>query len=636
MILNFPRPFPDETLYSLLARYNWLQPLDSPRDAARQLFGARHATAVVDLPARLAALAAEIGDPDILSAQSLIRNHTLLPLYSPFLPPARLARLERDMAGNGGKTLHVRAGIMASGVKPPARLLFCPSCAAAERGQTGEAYWHRLHQAAGVFICPVHGVFLEESSIERLFRSNRHVFVPAQDVVSECLPRRIKPADPEHQTLLRIATDSAWLLQNFRAGSQLADLRRRYSSRAMELEYVTGYGRIRWEQMLKEFRHRYTACLLEKLQCSLPTDGSDHWMARILRRPRSVQAPLRHLVLLNFLGMTAETFFGPETPVPLFGSGPWGCENPVCPAFGQMCIREVQIQHSHEHGQPIGVFVCPVCGRMECRISVGNQEKAWIRDFGSVWNSELKSLWLNPKVSLRYMARQLGVDPTTVKRHAAKAGLPFPRLGRRLTGKNGPPKIGVPLKSSLHELEKRRTQWVELQRGFPSKCASELRRLAPACYAYLYRHDKDWLGLHSPRRVSSYVRPSRVNWENRDSTVLQLVADAKKALLYEAGRPKRISLAALGRKAGVLTWLQKHLLKMPRTRALLDSTVESHIDFARRRIVWTARQLKLNGNSMRKWRILRHARLRPETATDPIIEMAIRATGNSRTTAGSM
>lgn len=631
MILSFPRPFKDEALYSLIARHHWLFPLKSLKAAARYSFAVPHATAVVDLPGRLGTLEAQIGDHEIQSVRSLIQNHTLLPLYAPFLPPARVAQLERDMAGNNGSAVHFRAGIMASKIQPPGRLMFCPTCAAEERERTGEAYWHRLHQATGVFICPLHGVFLEESAIERLFRSNRHVFVPAQDVIPECLPRRIEPANPEHRTLLHIAIDAAWLLQHFRAGNELPDLQRQYSNRAMELGYVSGYGQIRWERLLAEFRQRYSIGVLEKLQCPSPTGNSDHWIARILRRPRTVQAPLRHVLLLDFIGMTAEAFFGTETPVPLFGSGPWACENPVCPAFEQLIIREVHLEHSHEHGQPIGVFVCPVCGHMECRLPVGNQESVWTRDYGPIWSAELKALWLNPEVSLRSIATRLGVDPMTVKRHAAKAGLPFPRNGRRLTGKNGPPKIGAPPKSNLEELEKRRMEWLELQRRFPSKSIAELRRLAPACYAYLYRHDQDWLGLHSPRRISSCVRQSRVNWRDRDGAVVQLLAAAKKALLSEAGRPKRISLAALGRRAGVLAWVQKHLLKMPRAKALLVSAVESHTDFARRRIAWAARQLEINSMPIKKWRLLCYARLRPKIAADPGVQMAIQTVINSKT-----
>lgn len=165
MLVNFPKPFADELLYSLIARHLWLQPSTSLKCAAERAFGSRNALAVVDLPARLGALSAAIGVETGMNVQSLIRNHTLLPLYSPFIPTQRLAVIEQDLTENGGGAVHFRVGIMAGRVRPAFRLRFCPLCAADERAKYGEAYWHRLHQAAGVFVCPEHHSFLEESAV---------------------------------------------------------------------------------------------------------------------------------------------------------------------------------------------------------------------------------------------------------------------------------------------------------------------------------------------------------------------------------------------------------------------------------------------------------------------------------------
>jgi hypothetical protein len=623
MVLNFPRPFKDELLYGLIARHFWLSPLKSLSHMARQVFASGHATAVVDLPGRLESLQAAIGDSAPLTVQSLIRDHTLLPLHAPFMPPARLALIERDLMGNGGGAVHVRAGIMASKVQPAGRLLFCPSCAIEERGQTGEAYWHRVHQAPGVFVCPVHRVFLEESSVQRRFRGTRHRFVPAEDAIPVCLPRPIEETNPEHQILLHIAVDTAWLLENFSAGKELVDLQERYMTRAMELGYATGSRSIRWKLLLPEFRRRYSGELLQRLQCPLPTDSSDHWMARILRRPRAVQSPLRHLVLLQFMGMTAQTFFKRDIVVPLFGAGPWMCQNPVCPSRGKQTILEVRIEHSYEHRAPVGLFTCPICHRTECSVRTGDRESAWTRDFGPIWKSELESLWTNPDISLRLMAKRLGVDPLTVKRHAAKAGLPFPRKAKRITGRNGPPEPATFSRSTLPKLDTRRAEWVNLCRQFPSEGTTHLRRLAPACYIFLFRHDRDWLRLHSPPTSNTPASPTPVNWENRDSQISRMLPDAKAALLAEGGRPKWISLAALGRKLEALAWIQHHLRKLPRTRTLLASTVESRFDFAKRRIAWATSQMRVGGSKMAEWRLIQRAGLRPEVVADPGIREAV-------------
>jgi len=187
MIPNFPRPYPDELLYSLIARQAWLQQSSSLRSFARRIFATDHALAVVDLPARIGSLLAAIGDDSGLQVQTLIRSHTLLGAYAPFIPSQRLAQIENDLAGNGGGAVHLRAGIMASRVQPPSHLRFCPQCAAEERAKTGEAYWHRLHQLACVFICPVHRVFLEPSKARAQFRRTRHEFIAAEDIIPEAV-----------------------------------------------------------------------------------------------------------------------------------------------------------------------------------------------------------------------------------------------------------------------------------------------------------------------------------------------------------------------------------------------------------------------------------------------------------------
>ena len=586
MILNFTRPQPDELLYSLVARHLWLRPLKSLKCMASRLFLAGHATAVLDLPGRLEALQASIGLGTPLTSSILIRNHTMLPLYAPFLPPARLAQVEQDLAGNGGGAVHYRTGIMASKIRPSSWLRFCPGCAAEERATTGEAYWHRLHQIAGVYVCPAHQMFLVESQARAQLRRTRQEFIPAQAVISEIKGTAIDKENPGHQTLVRIASGADWLLKNYRAGNEFADLRNKYLHHAMRLGFVTGTGRIQWQLLLEQFHQRFSPQLLQKLNCEVADKDSDHWMARILRHPRVVQAPIRHLVMMDYFGLTPAAFLQTEVPINIFGSGPWPCTNPVCPQRGNSVITEIQLEHSHEHRRPLGLLTCPVCGQVRCRVLSKDREIVWIQNYGPLWESELESLWQDPTVSLRQMARQLEADPLTVKRHAKKAGLPFPRIGKRMTTEKGVAISAPPLKSETADLAQRRIEWSALRQQFPTKSTAELRALAPACYTFLYRHDRDWHRSHCPERFAPTNAKPRVNWHIRDLQLSEQVSQAKAALRCEPGRPKRISLSALGRQLEALAWMQKHRAKLPLTAARLAVAVESHADFAHRRLAW--------------------------------------------------
>jgi hypothetical protein len=625
MILNCATPFEDELLYSLLARTKWLYRVESHKRTASWLFAVSHALAIIDLPARLGALQRVGlgfggGDP-----QHLMWNQTLLPFYAPFLPQERVVEIEHDLTKNGGRAVYCRAGIMASKTRPPSHLRFCPRCAQSERAVTGEAYWHRLHQIAGVEICPVHRVFLVNSSVRVQLRRTRQAFVPAEEVIPEVVPVPMDVSDANHQALLRISTGAAWLLSQSLSGHGLEDLRQRYLLHATEQGFATASGRIRWRRLLPEFMRRFPSSLLRQLQCEWPSGSSDHWLARMLRRPRVAQSPIRHLVLMDFLGINPESFFQRHTSAPLFGSGPWKCVNPVCPQNGHPAIDKMRMELASDRQNWVGIFTCPVCSQTRVRKPGMDQEKGRVRDYGHLWNAKLEGFWNDANISLRGVARALGVDSATVLHHAAERGLCFPRLGRRTSGKSGP-QIFAKLKPDTNiEMAKRRAEWLTLREQHPAGTVKCLRITAPACYMYLYRHDRNWLLANSPPRSKPAALVPRVDWTIRDAQVAQRVEEAARDLHREAGRPRRISLAALGRKLGVLALIQKHSARLPGTRRLLDSQVESRLQYARRRVQWVAAQLKANEKPVKSWILVRKAGLRPDLASSPDIRRVIRA-----------
>jgi hypothetical protein len=86
-------------------------------------------------------------------------------------------------------------------------------------------------------------------------------------------------------------------------------------------------------------------------------------------------------------------------------------------------------------------------------------------------------------LSVRQIGAKLGVDSMTVKRHAAKSGLAFPRAAKRVAGKGGPPKVSrspVPHDSSLRAKQE---EWLETKGRYPDDGVTDLRKRIPACYA---------------------------------------------------------------------------------------------------------------------------------------------------------
>jgi len=87
---------------------------------------------------------------------------------------------------------------------------YCPACVTNDRKCFGEAYWHRLHQIRDVWICPIHSVLLEKSGLEEKERST--MFVAAENCKLSDTPRLIDESKPHPCTMLAVARDAAWFL----------------------------------------------------------------------------------------------------------------------------------------------------------------------------------------------------------------------------------------------------------------------------------------------------------------------------------------------------------------------------------------------------------------------------------------
>ena len=166
MIEYFPDPYPDEILYSVWARYSDYVRYPSKQDVLQELFGSWKHWAGVEFPCHLGYFVDHLPLGHCYPVDWFIDHHTLLPFYSPFLPPERIKRMREQMI-NGGVNNPINRIVGVVNRKTPSPLWFhyCPTCVEHDRELFGECYWHRLHQVLGVEICPIHKTFLENSTV---------------------------------------------------------------------------------------------------------------------------------------------------------------------------------------------------------------------------------------------------------------------------------------------------------------------------------------------------------------------------------------------------------------------------------------------------------------------------------------
>lgn len=163
MIPYFPQIYPDELLYSQLARYYTASGYMTYTYAAEALFTSKTVRPDMEFVNAYTTDALQ-AITRFQTMDELVLQHTMFSYYGRFLPLKRRKAAFRalvSMAGNYHNLLPIpqrRDG-------KPRYLRYCPRCTANDREQYGETYWHRIHQMTGLRVCPIHQCYLMDSGV---------------------------------------------------------------------------------------------------------------------------------------------------------------------------------------------------------------------------------------------------------------------------------------------------------------------------------------------------------------------------------------------------------------------------------------------------------------------------------------
>lgn len=619
MLSFFPAPYPDELLYSVLARYQVRSGNTSPKMTMTEVFGTSSVTAVVDMPSCIDALAARIPKEKRVKAIDLIMNNTLFPYYTAFLDKKRIKAVVAAMSGDRGGSIHTMVGIMASTVSTPKYLRFCLECFKEDRDRYGEYYWHRMHQIPGVILCPSHKSMIQDSTVN-LSNQNRHEFIAADDNNCITRPVEIKCSDLDLESLLQLSKDIEWIIRRYDVIRSEVDsdagLRDRYMSMLKEKGYATVNGRVYQGELISSFIEFYGHSFLKMVQSEVEYKDESNWLSGIVRKHRKSFHPVRHLLLMRFLSGSAEEFFKNATVYMPFGKGPWPCLNPAADHYKKFVIKNIKVTHCSDTKLPVGTFEC-LCGFVYSRRGPDASENdlykiGRIQCFGSIWEEKLRRLVNDKNIGLREAARQLRADPKTIKIYSKRLG-----IKTKWDETNGKTDEGIGISDTESTVEKNETMleyhrnvWISLIKANPCASKTRLRKLAKAHYAWLYRHHKDWLDENSPKPRNIPKNKYRVDWQKRDAEFIKKAKVTVNEILMIKGKPVRVSLSKVGKMVGQLGLLEKHLDKMPRTKAYFESVIETYSDYRKRRIKWAIQELSNLGNEPKEWNVMRKAGIR--------------------------
>lgn len=604
MLPFFPTPYPDELFYSICARYHKRSANISIKATVKDLFGSASVCAVADFPTHFDYLCGLLPEGTLNTADRLIYGHTMLPLYRLFLPKVREKNLVAWMKGSTrGNSIHVAIGAVSSCIPLPGFFRYCRECVVDDEAQFGEPYWHRCHQVMGVRVCHKHHAWLFESNIATSVQRNKQMFfvVPGHSQLER--GRTLRDDDGHLEFYRSIAESVAWLLQsdNIRLPG-LHSLQRWYLIQLHRLGLTTSSGRVVQRELIARFVDHFGTYLLEQMHCRIDRYSQNSWLSTLVRKPRKSAHPIRHILLIHFLGLKINDFFKMEHRQDLpFGRGPWPCLNPVASHYRQPVVRNCVITRNGETRGPVGNFYC-TCGFAYARTGPDEEKddhyrRGRIIAFGTEWERELIRLAVKERKGLRPTARALGVDTNTVKKHLS-----------RLTRVN----YKEPDSKNSKVREARRANWLLLRSEHVEKGRKELHDLSPADYKWLYRNDFEWLRKNLPMaKVKVLKTLQRVDWVKRDCLLASRIMFAVRRIMGLPGRPIRVTTRSVGRTINERSILEKKLTKLPITKIALDMLVESKEAFDVRRVRYAAAMLSEKCESLSVWRIEREARLRP-------------------------
>ena len=289
-MLNFPLPYPDELIYSTIARAGVRLGITSPKMLLDEVFGNRKVIATVDLPNQLNNVVRQL--PKVLgySVEALAYQHTLLPIYASFTCEDRRQQCLQWMATSSQGAVHLALGVAASRIKQDQSLRYCPQCLDEQKQQYGEYFWGRQWQLAGANCCIKHGQLHCAKPLRHGY--HRHQFFSAAPEL--CPVGEIQPAQEQDK---KVALQIGYLLSASPSKSASFEQWSYYYKQLVQQAGCCRGEQIQYGVIKDKVIHYWTESWLH-LQGIQVTDSQSCWLRGIFRKHRKSFSYLEHIVAL--------------------------------------------------------------------------------------------------------------------------------------------------------------------------------------------------------------------------------------------------------------------------------------------------------------------------------------------------
>ncbi len=304
MLPFFPKPYPDELLYSIIARYHVWSGNNEMADTMEQLFNNRRERATVLIPQHLSRISEKTSRFG-LDFNRLLYQHTVFPYLTCFMEKAPFEEALSSVYSSvqEGKSFSIYKHNLY-----PRYLRYCPVCIREDRGEFGEVYWHRMHQSYGISVCVKHACYLYESNIEIL--DNRYL---ALELIINVNAEQSQGYISNDKNELQIACDIDYIYSNYEYIRDLIwnkynMIRETTIALLFKRELATKKGHVRIDKLQKEFYEKY--CNLQSMQLldGFDNDKKSSWVIKLCRGSRKTVIPIRYILFADFLAGSFEKY----------------------------------------------------------------------------------------------------------------------------------------------------------------------------------------------------------------------------------------------------------------------------------------------------------------------------------------
>jgi hypothetical protein len=313
MMTHFPYPYEDELLYSVISRYGIRSGNTSHKAILADVFGSENFTACMELQPGIRRIVQNLPLGSTITEEQLLFRNTMFLFYTAFRDEEQAQFIRNEMLGDHGRDIHNAIGLMSSTVKPHSYFQYCPLCNETDLKTLGELYWRRLFQIPGVKICVKHGVWLNQSMVP-IRGTTKYAFTAP--TLTNCPDDKVQKV-----TEKALLNHYGYIINNIEKLLNTKYPHRPqewfylvYKHHLMKKGYATERGRVDQKRLKKDFVDFYGEELLNILQSSVK--GESNWLRLIFQKHRKGFHPIRHLLVIHFLGLTLEdVFYAQEYPL---------------------------------------------------------------------------------------------------------------------------------------------------------------------------------------------------------------------------------------------------------------------------------------------------------------------------------